>query len=111
MNSNSELPYASFEYVNHATGKELNSHYVNTSLQQLLDNDLYIENMLQATSAYMTGPKAYDEYTISSKPNGYKVYGSLDTAECLDIWRKEDKALSASIVKVANVAGAVNFIC
>ena len=111
LNSNSELPYSSIEYVNHATGRELNSHYVNTSLYQLLDNDLYIENMLQAASAYMTGPKAYDEYTISSKPNGYKTYGQLDTADCLDIWRKEEKPLSASIAKVGNVAGSVNFIC
>ena len=109
LNSDSELPYSSIEHVNHQTGSELNSHYVNTSMQQLLDNDLYIENMLQATSAYMVGPKAYSENTISSKPNGYKAYGELDTADCLDIWRKAEKNLSATVTKIGNF-GEVNFI-
>ena len=76
MQQNSELPYSDIGYANHYSGRELNAPVVNTSMQQLLDNDLYIENMLNATSAYMIGPKAYNENTISTMPNGYKAYGS-----------------------------------
>jgi len=57
----------------------------------------------------MVGPKAYSENTISSKPNGYKAYGELDTADCLDIWRKAEKNLSATVTKIGNF-GEVNFI-
>ena len=109
MQQNSELPYSEIGHADHFTGRELNAPAVNTSMQQLLDNDLYIENMLNATSAYMTGPKAYNESTIEAMPNGYKVYGSIDTADCLDIWRKAEKNLSATVTKIGKF-GEVNFI-
>ena len=112
LQQNSELPYSDIGYANHYSGRELNAPVVNTSMQQLLDNDLYIENMLNATSAYMVGPKAYNESTISAMPNGYKAYGSIDTADCLDILRKSEKPLSSSIVSIPTFSNKdVKFIC
>lgn len=112
MQQNSELPYSEIGHANHYSGRELNAPAVNTSMQQLLDNDLYIENMLNATSAYMVGPKAYNESTISAMPNGYKAYGSIDTADCLDILRKSEKPLSSSIVSIPAFSRKdVKFIC
>ena len=112
MQQNSELPYAEIGHADHYTGRELNAPAVNTSMQQLLDNDLYIENMLNDTSAYIVGPKVYNERTISAMPNGYKVYGSIDTADCLDILRKSEKPLSSSIESIPGFSKKnVKFIC
>lgn len=110
--SNSELPYADKFYANHSTANfNIDANDVNHSMQMLLDNDLYIERALNATSAYVEGPKINNDTTIRSKPNGYKVYGDVATGDCLDILQKVEKPLSASLVKSSVFSGDVCFAC
>ena len=110
--SNSELPYTDKFYANHSTANfNIDANDVNHSMQMLLDNDLYIERALNATSAYVEGPKINNDTTIRSKPNGYKVYGDVATGDCLDILQKVEKPLSASLVKSSVFSDDVCFAC
>lgn len=110
--SNVDMPYQDKFYVDHAIANyTLDSSDVNHSMQQLLDNDIYIERTLNATSSYMQGPKMYDETTIASKPNGYKAYGDVITGDCLDVLRKVEKPLSASLIRSASITGKAYFVC
>jgi len=60
---------------------------INHAMSQLLDNDLYLENQINATSSYTTGPKVEkDDY--ASMPNGYKTYGDIYSSNSLDINHK-----------------------
>jgi len=95
------MPYRSIEYVNQYSECANVTHAdVNNSMRQLLENDLYIENELNTTSSYVVGPKT-DE-NLDDKPNGYKTYGGLTTAETLEILHKVDKPLSGTVHRLQN---------
>lgn len=54
-----QLPYGKVD-VRLQNSEAINSINVNNSLQQLRDNDLYIENQLNYLSEYQIGPKTFD---------------------------------------------------
>lgn len=84
MKPSSDLPYKQVEYINHNECCEtLNEVDINNLANQLVDNDVYVEQYLNHTSSYVVGPKAYDEATVESMPNGYKAFGNLKGADCL----------------------------
>ena len=101
--NNSEMPYGDFEYVDHAAvNYTIDSTDINHCMQTLLDNDLYIEQSLNSASAYMIGPKSYDESELTYKPNGYKIWGDVATADCLDVRQKIETDLKDTTHKSAN---------
>lgn len=109
LKSESELPYQQVQYINHKECCEnINEVDVNNLANQLLDNDVYVESFLQHASSYIVGPKIYDSTTISSKVNGYKAFGSIRTAQSLEILHKTDKPLSASVSRLQ--AGNVKYL-
>lgn len=87
-----------------------NANEMNNIAQQLLDNDLALERILNEASAYMPGPKTYDAATIASKPNGSKFFGDLKTAACLDVLRKVEDPLSATIKLVEPCMDSASFL-
>lgn len=107
------LPYEKKQHINNGEQCDsLNATDINNSMQQLLDNDLYVEAQLNAMSSYVEGPKRGDEDTIKTAPDGYKFYGSIETADCLDILRKVETPLSATFTKSKAFGDdEVKFIC
>ena len=65
---------------------------------------------MNEASAYMPGPKTYDATTIASKPNGSKFFGDLKTAACLDVLRKVEDPLSATIKLVEPCTDSASFL-
>lgn len=103
----SDLPYRSIEYVNQFSECANITHVdVNNAMRQLLENDLYIENALNSTSSYIVGPKT--DKNLDEKPNGYKTYGGLATAETLEVLHKVDKPLSSTIERLQS--GTARFV-
>lgn len=101
LKPNTELPYKHPEYVTHNYCCEnINEVDVNNLASQLVDNDVYVENYLQHASSYVVGPKVYDQTTISSKVNGYKSFGAIKSSDTLEIMRKIDTPLSATVSKL-----------
>lgn len=101
LKPNTELPYKHPEYVAHNYCCEnINEVDVNNLAGQLVDNDLYVESYLQHASSYVVGPKMYDQTTISSKVNGYKSFGAIKSSDTLEIMRKIDTPLSATVSKL-----------
>lgn len=104
-----EIPYKNPEYVNHRECCEnINEIDINNLANQLVDNDLYVESFLQHASSYITGPKIYDESTISSKVDGYKAFGQIKSSKSLEILHKIDSPLSSTIQKLQS--GTVKFV-
>ena len=98
MKPSSGLPYQQVEWIDHNECCEsINEVDVNNLANQLVDNDVYVEQYLNHTSSYIVGPKAYDETTISSAPNGHKAFGQLKGANYLPILHKVEKPLQDTI--------------
>lgn len=106
-----QLPYLEPDFVSlHEMCESTNANEMNNIAQQLLDNDLALERILNEASAYMPGPKTYDEATIASKPNGSKFFGDLKTAACLDVLRKVEDPLSATVKLVEPCMDSASFL-
>lgn len=111
IQSNADMPYLCADFASlHEMCKNTNAVEMNNMAQQLLDNDLYLEAQLNAASSYVVGPKIYDETAVASMPDGYKVYGSIRQADCLDILKKVEDPLSSTLKRVTSVA-ATKFLC
>ena len=79
-------------------------------MQQLVNNDLYLENRMTLGLNYQAGPRGFsDEKSISAAPDGSKRWVVSDNYENpLRVFRKIDVPLSSSISPVRS--GNVNFI-
>lgn len=111
LQTNVDMPYIRHQFVDlQSNNPSINSIDVNNSLQQLLDNDLYLESKLTNTSSYIIGPKVYDENTIEYMQNGYKAYGDIHNSEELDILHKVDKELSSTVTKSKAFTGNVDLV-
>jgi len=79
---------------------------INNAMQQLVNNDLYLENKIAAGLNYQVGPvRTSDEQAIAASPDGSKRWAdSVDYTQPLQIYRKVDRPLSASIEQVRNVS-------
>lgn len=111
LKPSTQLPYLEPDFVAlHEMCESTNANEMNNIAQQLLDNDLALERILNEASAYMPGPKTYDAATIASKPNGSKFFGDLKTAACLDVLRKVEDPLSATIKLVEPCMDSASFL-
>lgn len=83
---------------------------VNNALQQLVNNDLYLENKIVAGLDYQPGPEGYQAASaVSALPNGSKRWvASDDYTKPLQIYRKVEVSMDRSIGLVRNKA--VSFI-
>ena len=112
LNSNTQVPYLCADFISlYDVCENTNVVEMNNIAQQLLDNDLYLEAALNDASAYSIGPKLYDETRIAQMPNGYKVFGDIKSANCLDILRKVDDPLSSTLKRVSSTSSAASFLC
>ena len=79
---------------------------VNNAMRQLLDNDLFVENSLNNASAYVAGPKT--DAALDSAPDGYKVFGDLQSSGTMETYKKVETPLSATVTKISS--GRATFV-
>lgn len=107
FNTSDQMPYGSDDvrFVNNQT---IDANSLNNRLQQMVDNDLFVENSIKNFSDYQVGPK----YTIdagSDTLNGNKYFdGYDDILDKLSILQKVNKPYQETLSCV--ISDNVNYI-
>lgn len=99
LHENIGLPYAYPGHVQYETGTNISQTNINNTFIQLVDNDLYIENKLANDYAYTIGPKVYNKDVVDQAEDGYKTWGSFNSAE-LSVLHKVDLSLKDSLTSI-----------
>ena len=99
LSENIGLPYSQTGHVQYETGTNISQANINNTFIQLVDNDLYIENKLANDYEYLIGPKVYNKDVVDAADNGYKTWGSFNSAE-LSILHKEELDIQQSLTKL-----------
>lgn len=89
------LPYKYADNINYGYSQNINSSIFNNTLQQLLDNDLYVENTIRDYATTQVGPKSPDYQTVYGAYDGYKVLS--DDGTNLFVLRKEEEPFGSRI--------------
>ena len=93
------LPYNTPNDVIIKDNESLNYGF-NNAVQQLVDNDLYIQKSLEEQKRYQPGPEILDDYSIQKEIDNYK-YMKYDESG-LKILQKKEHTLSSTLYKVNN---------
>ena len=96
LNWTDNIPY-SIHDVRHSNNKAIDAITMNNSLNQLVDNDLYIEKYLTNLSSYQYGPKTYDSTVSQTYDDGTKYWTGMGIDEQPQILHKINKPLSTTI--------------
>jgi hypothetical protein len=99
---NNKIPYSEND-VGYYDKMALNEPIINNTLQQLRDNDLFIENEIVNKTKYNIGPKTYSENgLVSDYTNGMKYWNILSQSNDVSILRKKNQTITDTISKIAD---------
>ena len=96
------LPYDTND-VSYYDNISLNEPIINNTLQQLVDNDLYIENELLHKKKYQVGPKQLNDNISSDYTDGVKYWNTINDGDGIEILHKINKPISSTVYKINTV--------
>ena len=87
------MPYGDAGHVQYEYDEDndarVDAQSFNNLLQQLVDNDIYVENRLNAVSEYHAGPKSSTETAVAAGYDGYKFWGYSQNGDPIVYMKKE----------------------
>lgn len=107
---NNKIPYSEND-IQYYDSMALNEPIINNTLQQLRDNDLFIENEILHKTTYNIGPNTYLDNELSTDyTNGKKYWNISVDIDDVQIFRKKNKTITDTISCILPQDNGVSFI-